>query len=117
MAEITSGGSVDVSYLGSGCAGFASSQPDIRVNWDGFGFLRIFFVSDSGEDTTLIINGAESSWNCNDDSFETVHPSVDYDDAGSGQYDIWVGSYSEGFITGTLYFTEISSNNPTTVGP
>ena len=32
---MTTGGNVDVSYLGSSCAGFATTAPDLRVNFGG----------------------------------------------------------------------------------
>jgi hypothetical protein len=107
---ITSGGDVDASYLGGNCFGWAATNPDFRVQWDGFGFLRFFFVADSG-DTTLIINDPVGGWHCNDDSFGTIDPSIDFGDAQDGQYDIWVGSFSSGeFISGTLYVTELDYN-------
>lgn len=106
---VVSGGPVDVTSLGGGCVGFAAEAPDVRLNWDGFGFLRFLFVSDEeGADASLVISGPDGQWYCGDDSFDTLNPTVDFDDAQSGQYDIWIGSYNaEDFISGVLYITEL----------
>ncbi len=108
--RVVSGGNVDVSqlHLGQECAGFAAPPPDYRIQWEGESQnVRIFFVSDDGSDTTLIISDATAQWRCNDDSYDTTHPTIDITNPGRGQYDIWVGSYAENTnIEGTLYITE-----------
>jgi hypothetical protein len=42
---ITSGGSVNVSYLGGGCTGFATSTPDFSVNYTKGAFPTLRFYS------------------------------------------------------------------------
>jgi serine protease Do len=113
MVSITSGGAVDVDTLGlgGGCTGYATSAPDFRILFTGpSNNLRIFFVSDGGEDATLIVNDPSGAWLCNDDAPSGGwDPQVDVQNASDGQYDIWVGSYSSGeFIAGTLYITELN---------
>jgi hypothetical protein len=110
---LTSGGGVDVSYLGGSCLGYATSAPDFRLHYTSgaFALLRIYFVG--GGDTTLIINDPSGGWHCIDDSFGTLNPSLDFGSPASGQYDIWVGSYSaDAFVSGTLYITEVEGNHP-----
>ena len=108
--SVLSGGAVDVATLGLDftCGGYASSAPDYRINLEGDSAeLRIFFVSDGGEDATLIVNDPYANWFCNDD-FSGWDPMVAIENAASGQYDIWVGSYSaDEYIAGTLYVTEL----------
>ena len=113
MVSITSGGAVDVGALGlgGGCTGYASNAPDLRVVYTGpSDNLRIFFVGDGGEDSTLIVNDPSGTWLCNDDAPNGgFDPQVDVQNASDGQYDIWVGSYSSGeYIAGTLYITELN---------
>lgn len=113
QAGMTSGGSVDVSYLGGGCTGFATSAPDFSVNYTAGAFptLRFYFVG-SG-DSTMIINGANGQFACNDDSFGTLNPTIDFNSPASGRYDIWIGSFASGsFISGTLSVTESTGNHP-----
>lgn len=113
---VVSGGDLDVRALGlgPGCVGWATRQPDYIMMLDGSsGSLRVYAVSTGGDDTTLIINAADGSWHCNDDSYGGTNPSVDLPGAGPGQYDIWVGSYRQGVQAhANLYVTEIGSNHP-----
>jgi len=114
--EIISGGSVDASYLGGQCRGYATRAPDYAVEYEvetGFVTLLRFYFEGAG-DTTLIINSPSGAWLCNDDSYDTVSPTVDVDDPVSGRYDIWIGSYVSGqTVLGTLSITELDSNHPT----
>jgi hypothetical protein len=109
---MTSGGAVDVSYLGGGCSGFASASPDLRVNFGGGGsLLRVYFIGNG--DTTLVVNDPYGNFYCVDDSFGTVNPTIDFNNPAGGTYDIWVGSYSGGsFVSGTLYVTDAAGNHP-----
>jgi S1-C subfamily serine protease len=109
--EMISGGEVHVDYIGGDCLGYAAVPPDFRLNWSGRASqLRILFVADDGQDTTLLVNQPDASWQCNDDAGPgTLDPMVIVSDPAQGQYDIWVGSYSAGnFISGTLYISELS---------
>jgi uncharacterized protein YraI len=110
---ITSGGSVNVSYLGGGCSGFATSAPDFSLNYTSGAFptLRFYFIG-SG-DTTMVINSPSASYACVDDSFGTLNPTIDFNSPSGGRYDIWIGSYAPGTsISGTLYVTENTGNHP-----
>jgi hypothetical protein len=111
---MTTGGPVDVSYLGGSCAGFATTAPDLRVNFGGGGasLLRIYFVGSNG-DATLVVNDPYGNFYCVDDSFGTVNPTIDFNNPAGGSYDLWVGSYaSNTTISGTMYLTENSGNHP-----
>ncbi|MFW6201615.1 MAG: hypothetical protein ACOC8B_03490, partial [Gemmatimonadota bacterium] len=106
--SVTSGGSVDVrDAVGQGCRGHAASRPDFILHWSGDSdFLGIFFEGDG--DGTLVINDPRGDWVCDDDSHTGLDPKVEITDPPTGQYDIWVGSYSSGeYIDGTLSITEL----------
>jgi hypothetical protein len=110
----TSGGPVDVSYLGGSCSGFASTAPDLRVNFGGGGsaLLRIYYEAANG-DAAMVINDPYGNFYCVDDSFGTVNPTIDFNNPAGGSYDIWIASYaSSANISGTLYMTENSGNHP-----
>ena len=111
---MTTGGDVDVSYLGGSCSGFATSAPDLRVNFGGGGasLLRIYFVGSNG-DPSMVVNDPYGNYYCVDDSFGTVNPTIDFNNPAGGTYDVWIGSYaSSAKITGALYLTENSGNHP-----
>lgn len=110
--RMTSGGNVDVSYLGSACSGYAAAAPDLRLAWGGgTGQLRVYFESDTlHADTTLIVNLPDGTWVCNDDFDNTTrNPMIVLNSPIAGQYDIWVGSYASGeFIVGALSLSELN---------
>lgn len=91
------------------CVGFIATAPDYRVNFTaGDAGLPLIFSVQSEADTTLVINDAEGNWVCNDDS-DGLNPAVRFDTPVSGQYDVWVGTYSEGTMEpSTLNVSEIT---------
>lgn len=115
QVAVTSGGTLNVSSmnLGADCTGFATSQPDFNFTLTGTSsFLRVF-VDAGAQDTTLIINKANGSWACNDDSNGGTNPMVDMQNAGPGLYNVWIGSYQSGTrARGTLNITELASRRP-----
>jgi hypothetical protein len=112
---LTSGGPIDVSYLGGGCLGWATAAPDFDVTYEAgsMTLLRFYFVADEAIDTTLVINGPDGEWYCNDDAPGTIDPMVDFTSPRDGLYDVWVGSYREDQrVEGTLFVTELPANAP-----
>ncbi len=110
----TSGGDVDVSYLGGSCSGFASAAPDLRINFGGGGasLLRIYYVGANG-DPAMVVNDPYGNFYCVDDSFGTVNPTIDFNNPAGGSYDVWIASYANNAnISGTLYITGNSGNHP-----
>jgi len=92
--NLESGGNVDASGLGSGCVGFVANAPDYRLNYTPGTSPLIFSVA-SNYDTTLVINGPDGRWYCDDDSGDGSNPLIRFSTPGAGQYDVWVGTYGE----------------------
>ncbi|MCZ7544180.1 MAG: SH3 domain-containing protein [Anaerolineae bacterium] len=110
---MTAGGPANVSYLGGGCSGFATSAPSFSVNYTAgaFPMLRFYFIGNA--DSTMIINTPGGSYVCVDDSFGTLNPTIDFNSPASGRYDVWIGSFAAGAsVSGTLYITESAGNHP-----
>jgi hypothetical protein len=96
---ISAGGAVDASTLGvAGCVGWVAQAPDYRVNWTaGSGALLLVFSVQAEADTTLVINDAQGNWVCDDDGGNNgLNPAITFTNPASGQYDIWVGTFSQG---------------------
>jgi serine protease Do len=114
VVEIISGGDLDVASFGYGaeCRGYATRQPDYSIRWTGTSSgLRIFFLSQG--DTVLVINAPNGAWFCNDDSYSTLNPTLDFLNPAEGRYDIWVASFNSGEnIRGLLYITERGAVTP-----
>ena len=76
------------------CHGFVTAAPSYVLNLGAAqAFLRAFVTSAS--DTTLIIQFPDGRFFCNDDSYNTLHPSIEGAFA-AGTYYIWVGIYRAG---------------------
>ncbi len=113
MVGVVSGGPADASEVGSGCFGFVSEAPDLRLEYGTAGsFLRIGFEADAGADALLVVNDPLGGWHCNDDFFG-LDPAVEFPSPASGQYDIWVATFGQGeAVTGKVTITEISQAAP-----
>ncbi|MGE0044993.1 MAG: peptidase S1, partial [Hyphomonadaceae bacterium] len=89
VVNLQSGGNINVSQNISGCLGYITRQPDFRLHWQAanYGLPLIISVA-SNSDTTLVINGPNTQWYCNDDGGQGLNPSVTFSNPASGQYDI-----------------------------
>jgi len=91
--NVLSGGRIDASTRFNGCRGFIADAPDVRLNYRA-GSLPLIISVNSQADTTLVVNGPDGSWYCDDDGGNTgLNPSLRFGTPQSGQYDIWIGTY------------------------
>lgn len=109
VVPVTAGGRLDASSLGgSNCLGSIANAPDVRVNYQA-GSLPLNFYVTSNEDTTLVINGPDGQWYCNDDT-NGLNPAVVFANPGSGQYDVYIGHYGQGAgVPARLHVSEVRS--------
>lgn len=106
--QITSGGTVDAgSMIGGECRGMITDAPDFRLNYQAGGF-DLYISALSQGDTTLVINGPDGNWYCDDDSGGNLNPALTFADPQSGQYDVWIGSFGGGNHAATLRISELS---------
>ena len=93
VVRLQSGGDIDTSRLNNNCRGFISNAPDVRLNYDA-GSLPLYISVNSSADTTLVINGPDGSWYCDDDGgTRGLNPSIRFETPQSGRYELWVGTY------------------------
>lgn len=95
IVNIQAGGSIDGSRLPGSCTGYIASAPDFEVTYSA-GSLPLVFRTMSSADTTLIINGPDGQWYCDDDSFGDGDAEVRFNRPQSGTYDVWVGKFGSG---------------------
>lgn len=106
--SLTAGGSIDAytdTPLPAACVGNISQAPDFEVTYAA-GSLPLVFRTLSSRDTTLIINGPDGRWACDDDSYGDGDAEVRFNRPQSGTYDIWVGVFEGGTAPATLLITE-----------
>jgi hypothetical protein len=108
--QLVAGGANSASdWSGGECAGFIADAPDVRLMFQGGSFPELYFSADSDADTTLVINGPNGEWFCDDDSGNGgLNPLVRMAPA-SGQYDIWVGTYGSSTASAVLSISELYS--------
>lgn len=110
--ELTAGGGIDAymdTDLPAACVGNISNAPDFEVDYDA-GSLPLVFRTRSSTDTTLIINGPDGRWHCDDDGYSWGEGDGDaevrFDRPSSGIYDIWIGTFDGGVASAALLITE-----------
>ncbi|GAA0611619.1 hypothetical protein GCM10009422_03140 [Brevundimonas kwangchunensis] len=107
--SLTAGGSIDATNIGSPCRGSIARAPDYEVTYTS-GSMPLYFYVNATSDTTLVVNGPDGRWYCDDDSNGGVNPQVTFNTPRSGTYDIWVGTYGGGTTPATLFVTELSTD-------
>jgi hypothetical protein len=92
VVQVQSGGSLDAQSINPGCRGFIASAPDVRINFAA-GALPLIISVASDADTTLVVNGPDGAWYCDDDGGQYGHnPALRFGHPQSGQYNIWIGT-------------------------
>lgn len=110
VIPLMAGGDIDASVLGPECMGYIANAPDFRVNYEAGAEFPLIISAFADADTTLVVNAADGTWHCNDDSDGDLNPAVTFATPVSGQYDIWVGLYGEaGTAPAGLYISEITT--------
>ena len=95
--SVTAGGAIDAykdTPLPAACVGNEAGR------------LPLVFRTLSSVDTTLIINGPDGNWSCDDDSYGDGDAQVRFDKPRTGTYDVWIGTFGGGTANATLLITE-----------
>lgn len=113
VRQVRAGGTINANTIGGTCNGYISNAPDINLNYSA-GAMPLIISVDAAADTTLVVNGADGSWYCDDDSGPTgSNPMIRLNKPASGRYDIWVGTYSAGATQpARLHVSELSAAMP-----
>ena len=78
--------------LQKGCNGYVSATPNVVVNWAGATDQLSFFIY-SDADATLVIQGPDGSFVCNDDAgLRTTDPLVKIAKPAPGSYKVFAGT-------------------------
>ena len=117
VVQVQAGGELDASVLGGDCTGWIdATRADVTLNYTS-GNFPLLFLAESGADTTLAVRAPDGTWLCNDD-FQGLNPGIVIQRPTSGEYRIWVGTYSQGRPEpATLRITEIMPGRPGQPGP
>lgn len=75
VINLQAGGSISARNVSSSCAGFIADAPDVRLQFSA-GSLPLIISTNAQADTTLVINGPDGSWYCDDDGGQGFNASV-----------------------------------------
>lgn len=109
--SLSAGGSDEVTLKASGCVGYINaSAPDFDLNFEA-GSLSLYIFAEGGEDLTLVINDPSGRWHCSDD-WSGTNPMVEFANPESGNYNIWVGTWSnDGLAPAQLFISEFEPDD------
>ncbi|CAN5212809.1 peptidase S1 [soil metagenome] len=110
VVRMTAGGDInsnDASSLGGECVGMITDAPDYRINYTAAPGVKLTIRIRSQSDTTLVVNGPNGNWYCNDDIGSSTNPGVVYRTPQSGVYDVWVGTYGSDPAPAEIRITEL----------
>ena len=111
--------------LGSNCFGFTNTAPNFRLHYSGISgagdLLRFFFISDGDAvDAAMFVRDPDGNFHCNEDSFDTDNPTVDFtpSQVTSGDYEVWIANTYSGpngtsnNFSGYLYISNFFLDHP-----
>lgn len=111
VVAVRSGGNINAESISSDCRGYISNAPDVRLVFTAGSSLPLVISATSSADTTLVVNGPDGSWYCDDDGGnDGLNPSVRFNRPMSGRYEIWVGTYGNASLQpAELHISELYS--------
>lgn len=111
VVNVQSGGNINAQNLNSSCQGFIANAPDVRVNYTAGNQYPLIISVAAQADTTLVVNGPDGQWYCDDDGgVNGLNPAVRFNHPSSGQYDVWIGTYgSSNLQPAQLNISEVTS--------
>ena len=108
LITVRAGGSQPNPLDGVGCQGSIGFSPDAVVRYTA-GSLPLTFSASAGQDLSLVVRTPSGRYYCDDDSGEGLNPRLDFEEPESGDYRVWVGTYTEGgaMVDGQLGVSEL----------
>lgn len=96
---------------GNRCQGSVATTPDHQMTLnDSFSYLQLWTHADG--DTTLIVDGPGKFLLCDDDGGRGLNEHIEYTNWPAGDYQIYVGSYSDDYLNYQLSISELASEGP-----
>ncbi|WP_300532358.1 hypothetical protein [Maricaulis sp.] len=116
---VQAGGDVDAGRTTSEfCWGRVSQAPDVWIDYQADEAFDLYLSMEADEDTTLVVQGPDGVWSCDDDTAGDFNPGVRIRDPQSGRYAVWAGRYSPGPLTdATLFVSELGFRGDTSGPP
>jgi len=95
VANVNAGGSDRNPISGAGCTGYlTASAPDLKLNYTA-GSLGLTLSATADRDLSMVVRTPDGTWLCDDDSGEGLDPLITISNPRSGEYAIWVATFSQ----------------------
>ena len=114
--SVEAGGSSSNPISGSGCTGYINMDaPDVDLNYQS-GSYPLAIEAGAEADVSLLVFTPDGEWLCDDDGGDGTDARIQFSNPQSGNYNIWVGTYSSSVGTpdATLSFSERTSSSSST---
>lgn len=118
--DVVAGGAVNLFQQAGACGiqghGYVHTGPDFTLYYtapDGGAELQIAATGEC--DTLLLVNDQNAQWHFNDDHVG-LDPMISIPAAGTGRYDIWVGTYGPDLCRASMTVTSIAPAAPAAPG-
>lgn len=92
--DVVAGGRANLNGCPMPGTGYVAAIPDFELNYRPTGPADLNLRVEGRCDTTLLVNTDLAAWYFDDDTGGALQPSLHLPQAGSGIYDIWIGTYS-----------------------
>jgi len=97
ILSVEAGGDLDAERTTPGhCWGYVQEAPDVWVNYEAGNAFDLYLSMEAEADTTLIVQGPDGSWHCDDDEAGDFNPGVRVENPVAGRYAVWAGRFSAG---------------------
>lgn len=100
--NVVAGGRANLANCNIPGTGHVAAIPDFELNYQGDTNYDLNLRVEGDCDTTLLVNTANATWIFDDDNGGALQPSLYLPNAGTGVYDIWVGTYDTGLCQAEL---------------
>lgn len=109
-AAVTSVDPIDSLPIGTYCSGYTDvSAPDLVLSLDAAQSMMSIYAR-SATDLVLAVRAPDGTWYCNDDNYQ-LNPGVSISNAPSGDYLVYVGTYSQGDSGTYSLYTSVGEPN------
>ena len=106
--DVMAGGEVDASTGNGVCWGQINQAPDLWVTYGAGDAYDLYLSMESDVDTTLVVQGPDGAWHCDDDTAGNLNPGLRIADPVAGRYAVWAGRFSEAAeAPATIYVSEL----------
>jgi hypothetical protein len=106
VVQLRAGGARSAASLAPGCVGMVARRANIELRYEA-GASPLVLTSDSPADTSLVVQGPDGRWRCDDDGLDGRNARIVISSPQSGTYRIWLGAFGQPRPIGEVRISEM----------